>query len=203
MGLFDKIRDAFDSPDDTAEDALNTSTKADVGVSFDMEPPKDTIDLDDLKASIIEYHRASEADADVISSKIEEGYSEGYGYDKIVRNAQDEGLSIDRDETHTIVWTEFAGIQMRRNAGDAHEQVVKSDFVRGVEWSVPDDDRGCSDVCEATADEISNRGGAVSVPELQSILRSKAKQYDDGMPERVDDWIPTKECRCTIITVFD
>lgn len=169
-----------------------------VEVSFDMTPPEDSIDPDYLQDVIAEFYDASKSNAEVIAGCIEEGYFEGYGYDKVARNVKKAGIELERDEIYTIVWTELGGVQTRRNIMDAHE-AIEQDIVNGVEWLVPNDERGCSPVCEATAEEIDSRDGFVSVSELHQILRAKAEKYDDGTPERMDDWIPHKECRCTII----
>lgn len=162
-----------------------------------MMPPEDSIDVDHLQGVITEFYDVSQSNSKVIAECIENGYFEGYGYDKITRKVKEEGVALDRDQIYTIVWTELGGVQTRRNIADAHEQ-AKRDFVNGVEWSVPNDERGCSTVCEATAEEIEVRGGAVSVPVLQEILRTNAEKYD-GTPERMDDWIPHNRCRCTIL----
>lgn len=203
MGLFDEIRDSLRSPDEGDGKCGEKSPQVETGISFEMTPPEDSIDPDYLQDTIVDYYDVSEPDAEVTAVCIKEGYFEGYGYDKITRNAKEAGVELERDEIHTIVWSELGGVQTRRNIADAHERVTESDFVIGVEWSVPDDERGCSPVCEATAEEIDDRGGAVSVPELQKILRRNAEKNDDGTPKRMDNWIPHKECRCTVITILE
>ena len=197
--LWEMLKSGNRKPGRPDEDVTQDST----GISFEMTPPEDSIDPDYLKDVIAEFYDVSRSDVEVITECIEEGYFEGYGYDKITRNVKEEGIELGRDEIHTIVWTELGGVQTRRNIADAHKQATEKEFVTGVEWSVPGDERGCSPVCEATAEEIDARGGSVSVPELQEILRANAEKYEDGTPERMDDWIPHKECRCTIIKAIE
>lgn len=199
MDLFNKLLKMLNSQNDGSVKSDEESSQDRIGVSFEMTPPEDSIDPDYLQDVIAEFYDASKSNAEVIAGCIEEGYFEGYGYDKITRNVKEEGVELERDEIRTIIWTELGGVQTRQNITDAHEQATKRDFVNGVEWSVPNDERGCSPVCEATTEEIDARGGSVSVAELQQILRAKAEKYEDGTPERMDDWIPHKKCRCTVM----
>ncbi|MHC3439570.1 hypothetical protein ACYJ1Y_16130 [Natrialbaceae archaeon A-gly3] len=209
MGLFDSIRDKLASSNESDGKDVKTggeseqSAGVDAEISFNMTPPKGSIDLEYLQQIIEDYYDVPESDAGIVAECIEEGHFEGYGYDKIARNARDAGADLDRERSMEIVWTELGGVQTRRNIAKAHKRINESDFVAGVEWSVPNDERGCSPVCEAAAEEIADRGGSVSVPELKTILTEKAEKYDDGTPERMDDWIPHKECRTTPIEVMD
>lgn len=95
---------------------------------------------------IAEFYDASTSNAEVIAGCIEEGYFEGYGYDKVAQNVKEADMELERDEIYTIVWTELGGVQTRRNITDAHE-AIKGDVATGVEWSVPNNERGCSQDC--------------------------------------------------------
>lgn len=212
MGLLDKLRGILGSTESSNNDMEVTASENVEGVTLTAQvgtvdsdifsPPEDSVDLDYLETVIEEFYEITRTDARLIAESVYEGYMEGYGYDKVARHAKDAGVEIDRDEIQTIVWTETSGLQTQRIISKFYERIAEG-TIEGVEWSVPDDERGCSPVCESTQEAIDNQGGSVSVDELYSLLKEFSEKYDDGTPSRIDDWIPHKECRSTVMAALD
>lgn len=201
MDLFDRVRRALSSDNTIDEKTTTDQDKSDdsgVGISFNLTPPEDAFDPDWLRSVLTDYYTVPADDADLFVRAIKEGYFEGYGYRKVARNADRLGIDLPREESTTIVWNEMAGITTRQNIRRYRDQTVTTT----VEWLLPGDG-DVSPICRETAATIENRGGSVTIDELQQILYSNAEAHDDGHPERVKHWVPHDRCRCSISPAFD
>lgn len=71
------------------------------------------------------------------------------------------------------------------------------------DWIGPSDHR-TTPVCREIKQAIEDKGGAVTMSTLQSILMRTAQQYEGtaeggGTPQLVDDWTPHFQCRHTFV----
>jgi len=107
MRLFSNLREMINSQSKDGSKPDNAASQEGGGISFDMMPPEDSIDVDHLQGVITEFYDVSQSNSKVIAECIENGYFEGYGYDKITRKVKEEGVALDRDQIYTIVWTEL------------------------------------------------------------------------------------------------
>lgn len=124
---------------------------------------------------------------------------QGWSIDSIAEDIEDEfdvdqetSVGLASDTTHNVLNT------AREEAYD--EMEGSEDFV--YDWIGPSDHR-TTKVCREIKEEIEDRGGSVSKPTLESILRSKAQKYEDtregGTPGRVDMWEPHYQCRHVMV----
>lgn len=204
MGLFDEFRSLLSNEPPGKEEgedmeelleeiADDMDTDAMVEAGFNVDPMPRELSRRDHRDLIYEYYDVTQNQAEKLVDAVITGHEEGWGYDKTARHVHQEGLDLPREQVKTIVWNEESGIMTRFHV----RQVQDSNVVSGVEWMLPGDGE-VSPVCEATAEEIEERGGSVSVKELQTILFANAQKFEDGTPERVQHWIPHNRCRCTL-----
>lgn len=213
MGILNRIRHALgEVPSDTSNDSevedLASSVAEEVideenaeagdgmGISFDMDAPDRVLPREDLQSLVETHYDVNSGQAELLTNAILKGHEEGWGYDKTARHADREDLGLPREQIKTVVWNETHGIRLRHDAIDKRESSV----LAGVKWMLPGDGDS-SPVCQATAAEIEERGGSVSVDTLQDIFQEKAEMYEDGMPERVEHWVVHDRCRCSMLPV--
>lgn len=129
--------------------------------------------------------------AEILAAEMtrEEGYARPMIADRLARE-----LDLDEDRARTIVDTEVASIRNRARVGEFVRQSGRDVELRWVD-SVGSDD---SPVCAAIRTEIDERG-AVTLSELESIIREAAAAHDEGTPERAEDLIPHEGCRHTVV----
>jgi len=194
MGLFDKVTDALGSSDSSEEEEQEA-----VGGMFDAPEGfyQDRVDLEKRSGIIHKHYDVTEEQALIITRTLKEWMEdeEGGTIDSI-RNDLEGKLEISDELLHTIVWTEHASINTLRRVNGYLEDEDPDDVYK-IQASI--DDR-THPVTREAVKEIEQRGGAVPMRELASILLEKAEQYEDegGTPERMEHWVPHERFRFSI-----
>lgn len=204
MGVFDRLRSLISDErmaEEEGEDmgelleeiADDMDADAMVEAGFNADPMPREFSRREHRDIIFEHYDVTQDQADKLVSAVITGHKEGWGYDKTARHANKKGIDLPRKQVKTIIWNEESGIMTRFHV----RQVQDANFVSGVKWMLPGNGE-ISPVCEVTAEEIEEKGGSVSVEELQTILFANAQKFEDGTPERVQHWIPHNRCRCSL-----
>lgn len=149
-----------------------------------------------------EFAGYSSQAAAAIHNSLEEKVTQpqGWSIGSIVDDLLELYSGLGKERALTIARTEVGAI-MNRARQEAYEQRDDSDdYV--YYWQGPGDHR-TTDVCKEIKEEVDARGGHVPLEELRSILRTKARKYENtaqgGTPERVSEWVPHYQCRHTFI----
>lgn len=144
--------------------------------------------------SAAEAHRLEEIIAERMTQP------QGWSTESITRDVVGEfGLDestaagVVEDTTHSV-------LNVARE--EAYEEMDGSEAFE-YSWVNPQDHR-TTPVCAETIEEIEDRGGSVTMPELKEILRLKAQAYEGtseggGTPSRVDLFEPHYGCRSTVV----
>lgn len=125
---------------------------------------------------------------------------QGWSIESLVRDLQSIYPGMDDEQAHNIARTETSAVlnSAREEAYKKRPQAANYVYY----WSGPADHRR-TDVCKEIVNEVESRGGSVPMNELRSILRSKARKYENtdqgGTPERVSEWCPHYQCRHTFV----
>jgi len=200
MGLFEKVLNALGS-DNREETSSNTETahienSIESGMLLDPELLEVTVNTERRTEIIGEhYDDVDDGQAAAITAVLKE-YIETYNLRK--HEAKKEirertGLGYDRVEE--IFWTERASIQIC----DSVRRYARSDTVPTVTW-LGDREPPCSPICQEVYEMTEEE--PLPLDELQSLLHQKAKEYEDGTPERMDHWSPHPKCAAALQPVI-
>lgn len=138
-------------------------------------------------------HDAALRVKEILKEELQE--PEGWSIDSLTETFAEE-LRVSEDKAQSIARTE-SGAVLNTSREVAYEASPGSDdFV--YYWSGADDSR-TTDLCHDIKSEVDDRGGAVPMDELKTILLDKAHDYDYGTPGRVDEWLPHFNCRHTLV----
>jgi hypothetical protein len=138
-------------------------------------------------------HDAALRVKEILKEELQE--PEGWSIDSLTETFAEE-LRVSEDKAQSIARTE-SGAVLNTSREVAYEASPGSDdFV--YYWSGADDSR-TTDLCHDIKSEVDDRGGAVPMDELKTILLDAAHDYDYGTPGRVDEWMPHWMCRHTFV----
>ena len=138
-------------------------------------------------------HDAALRVKEILKEELQE--PEGWSIDSLTETFAEE-LRVSEDKAQSIARTE-SGAVLNTSREVAYEASPGSDdFV--YYWSGADDSR-TTDLCHDIKSEVDDRGGAVPMDELKTILLDAAHDYDYGTPGRVDEWMPHYNCRHTFV----
>lgn len=123
---------------------------------------------------------------------------QGWSLRSIKQDLMKEFPNMPESQAETITRMEVGAVlnEAREVAYESRDDSERYKY----DWIGPDDSR-TTKVCEEITKEVESRGGSVPMDELKSILKEKAKKYQDrgGTPRRVDDWMPHYGCRHTFV----
>lgn len=112
---------------------------------------------------------------------------QGWSLDSVITNLSDEFEWLSEGQAKTIARQEIAAVL---NHAELLSLKARPDEPT-VRWVGPED-RDTTELCSEVKDEV---GDGVPVSELEAILAEKAREYDYGTPERVDQLVPHFLCR--------
>lgn len=193
MGLLEQLQSLLGANSTEAKDG------GDEYGPFNL-PPRERVNLN-RRTDIIatHYDAVTREQAESLAGILKEEMDSSQFSPREVRKRFESEVGLDREVAERMMRIEIGSVQTE----DSIRRYTSGDIEVHVEWMLPGDG-DVHPVCKATADEIENQGGAVSIEELHSIFREKASEFEDegGTPERVDHWVVHEgNCRCAISPV--
>ena len=149
-----------------------------------------------------EFDDYSRQAARAIHNSLEDNLTQpqGWSVSSIVDDLREMYSGMAEEKALNIVQTELAAVFNSARERAYEKRPDSRDYV--FYWGGPDDHR-TTKICEEVKEEVEDRGGAVPMAQLRSILREKARKYQNtregGTPERVDSWVPHYRCRHSLI----
>lgn len=184
MGLFDVVRSLFGDE------------KSEEYGPFNL-PPRDRVDVTRRARLIHTNYDVDEAEAEEIARILANHLNSSQYNPRDVISEIKSSTDMPPDSVEPLVQQQIRSVQFE----DSVRRYQQSGVDVKVEWMLPGDG-DVSPVCKDASDQIDSRGGAVTIEELNHILRGCAEKYPDGTPELMDFWIPHEgNCRCTISPV--
>lgn len=198
MGLLERVLNALGSGEETTGDSPSTGVVDPTESSMLLDPELlEGMVNSERRASIISEHYddVDNEQAAAITAVLKE-YIETYNLQKHEAKKEiRERTGLGSDRVEEIFWTERASIQIC----DSVRRYADSDTVPAVTW-LGDREPPCSPICEEVYEMTKEE--PLPLDELQSLLREKAREYEDGTPERMDHWSPHPKCAAALQPVI-
>lgn len=159
------------------------------------DDPELSVDVERRAGSIMEHYGFSGEKArriaEILAAELarEEGYARTMIADRIGRE-----LDVDEDRARTVVDTEVTSIRNLARVREFARQGSGGVRFRWVDPHDRDESPVCADIRAAIDDQ-----GAVTLEELEALIREAAAAHDEGTPDRAADLIPHEGCRHTVV----
>lgn len=195
MGLFDKITNKLGQNSTDSEPTQSDKPRTEV-----MQEMKEEMVNVNRRSAIIDTHYENVSSdqakqiAEILKNRIEE--SDGQRLRDIIDAVEDE-TGLPRDVADRVVHNERASINNMDTIATYRQQF---DIDEELFYLPGELDERAHPVRVEVAEKIEERGGAVSLDELQQLFQQAAEKYDEegGTPERVDHWVAHEKPRYTI-----